>query len=71
MQRNDKYGGGFIVNVEGMHHLHCLNLLRKSLYHNYPYYKKLGMHAFKNDDEILRLHVSACSFSLPSSLYQC
>jgi hypothetical protein len=21
---SDKYGGGFVVNVEGMHHLHCL-----------------------------------------------
>jgi len=24
VQRSDKYGGGFFVNVEGMHHLHCL-----------------------------------------------
>lgn len=24
VQRAEKYGGGFIVNVEGMHHLHCL-----------------------------------------------
>jgi hypothetical protein len=24
VQRSDKYGGGFLVNVEGMHHLHCL-----------------------------------------------
>lgn len=24
VQRADKYGGGFFVNVEGMHHLHCL-----------------------------------------------
>lgn len=24
VQRADKYGGGFLVNVEGMHHLHCL-----------------------------------------------
>ncbi|KAI5456529.1 hypothetical protein BGZ63DRAFT_395695 [Mariannaea sp. PMI_226] len=60
VQRNEKYGGGFIVNVEGMHHLHCLNLLRKSLYFNYPYYKKLGAHAFKNDDRILQLHVTHC-----------
>lgn len=21
---NEKYGGGFIANVEGLHHLHCL-----------------------------------------------
>jgi hypothetical protein len=24
VQRAKKYGGGFLVNVEGMHHLHCL-----------------------------------------------
>jgi hypothetical protein len=24
VQINPKHGGGFIVNVEGMHHLHCL-----------------------------------------------
>ena len=36
------------------------NLIRKSLYYNYPYYKALGMHAFKNNDEILQKHVSHC-----------
>ncbi|KAB5585655.1 hypothetical protein GE09DRAFT_1071466 [Coniochaeta sp. 2T2.1] len=60
VQRSPKYGGGFLVNVEGLHHLHCLNLLRKSLYFNYPRYKALGHHAFKNDDDILQLHVSHC-----------
>jgi len=24
VQRSDEFGGGFFVNVEGMHHLHCL-----------------------------------------------
>ena len=24
VQRDEKYGGGFFVNVEGMHHLNCL-----------------------------------------------
>lgn len=24
VQRSERYGGGFLVNVEGMHHLHCL-----------------------------------------------
>ena len=23
-----RYGGGYPANVEGLHHLHCLNLLR-------------------------------------------
>lgn len=36
------------------------NLVRKSLYYNFPYYKDMGMHAFKNDDHILQLHVSHC-----------
>jgi len=58
VQRSDEFGGGFFVNVEGMHHLHCLNLVRKSVYYNYQYYKDLGTHAFKNNDDILRLHVS-------------
>ncbi|KAJ4393846.1 hypothetical protein N0V93_003061 [Gnomoniopsis smithogilvyi] len=60
VQRADAYGGGFFVNVEGLHHLHCLNLMRKSLYYNYDHYKALGTHAFKNDAHILRLHVSHC-----------
>ncbi|KAF3765436.1 hypothetical protein M406DRAFT_355917 [Cryphonectria parasitica EP155] len=60
VQRAEKYGGGFFVNVEGLHHLHCLNLLRKSLYYNYDHYKAMGMHAFANEDYILRLHVSHC-----------
>ncbi|CAH0039581.1 unnamed protein product [Clonostachys rhizophaga] len=60
VQRADKYGGGFLVNVEGMHHLHCLNLLRKSLYFNYDHYKLLGQHAFKNEEPILRRHVTHC-----------
>lgn len=33
------------------------NLVRKALYYNYQYYKDMGMHAFKNDDNILKLHV--------------
>lgn len=85
VQRAEKYGGGFFVNVEGLHHLHCLvslppcqfeevpprwksesanmlqDLLRKSLYYNYPYYKALGKHAFQNDNDILQLHV--CEWS--------
>ncbi|KAK4187758.1 hypothetical protein QBC35DRAFT_515215 [Podospora australis] len=60
LQRADKYGGGFFVNVEGLHHLHCLNLLRKSLWYNFDYYKNLGTHAFANDENILSVHVSHC-----------
>jgi hypothetical protein len=60
VQVSEKYGGGYLVNVEGMHHLHCLNLVRKSLYYNYDYYKALGTHAFLNPDKIIKLHTSHC-----------
>ncbi|KAF7185990.1 hypothetical protein HII31_12676, partial [Pseudocercospora fuligena] len=35
VQVNDKYGGGYPANIEGLHHLHCLNLLRQTLHWNY------------------------------------
>ncbi|KAG6015625.1 hypothetical protein E4U54_003210 [Claviceps lovelessii] len=60
VQRARKYGGGFVVNVEGMHHLHCLNLLRKSLYFNYKHYKTLHQHEFLNDEPILQPHITHC-----------
>ncbi|KAI1334736.1 tat pathway signal sequence [Xylariaceae sp. FL0016] len=63
-----KYGGGFAVNVEGMHHLHCLNLLRQSLWYNYEYYAAMGHHAFANEEHILQLHVSHCLDTVRQSL---
>ncbi|PQE10985.1 tat pathway signal sequence protein [Rutstroemia sp. NJR-2017a BVV2] len=57
VQINEKYGGGFPVNVEGLHHLHCLNLVRQSLYYNYDYYHEQGKGAFVNDDNIVQYHV--------------
>ncbi|TKA80296.1 hypothetical protein B0A49_01587 [Cryomyces minteri] len=60
VQVSEKYGGGFPANVEGLHHLHCLNLLRQSLYYNFDYYHKRGEGAFVNNDAILRFHVSHC-----------
>ncbi|KAK3386123.1 hypothetical protein B0H63DRAFT_450107 [Podospora didyma] len=41
VQRSEKHGGGFFVNVEGLHHLHCL---------------KLGKGAFSNSQYIVQLH---------------
>jgi len=60
VQVSDDYGGGYPANVEGLHHLHCLNLLRKSLYYNFEYYHALGHGAFENSDDILRLHITHC-----------
>jgi hypothetical protein len=54
----EKYGGGYPANVEGLHHLHCLNLLRKSLAWNFEHYRKEGLGPFSNDANILKYHVS-------------
>jgi hypothetical protein len=55
---NQKYGGGFPGNVEGLHHLHCLNLLRQTLWWNFNYYNEKGEGAFKNEPYILQMHTS-------------
>ncbi|TQS34564.1 hypothetical protein Golomagni_05046 [Golovinomyces magnicellulatus] len=60
VQINPKYGGGYPANVEGLHHLHCLNLVRQALYYNVNYYRALGTGAFANNDFIVQHHVSHC-----------
>ncbi|KAK4955625.1 hypothetical protein LTR10_006564 [Elasticomyces elasticus] len=60
IKRSPELGGGFPVQVEGLHHLHCLNLLRQTLYWNYDYYNKKGTGAFMNDDEPFRSHIGHC-----------
>jgi hypothetical protein len=55
---SDKYGGGYPANVEGLHHLHCLNLLRKALWYNFEYYRAMGKGAFKNEPYVIENHVS-------------
>ncbi|PNY29595.1 Uncharacterized protein TCAP_00492 [Tolypocladium capitatum] len=74
VQRSDKYGGGFLEciiciawRVFPGSHRHAggqltilQNLLRKALYFNYDRYKELGEHAFKNEERILRRHVTHC-----------
>lgn len=57
----EKYGGGYPANVEGLHHLHCLNLLRKSLAWNFEHYRKEGLGPFSNEGSILKHHVSECN----------
>jgi len=61
----EKYGGGFPANVEGLHHLHCLNLLRKSLPWNIDYYKAMKMGPFANEERILKAHVSTSYLRAP------
>jgi hypothetical protein len=69
VQIQETYGGGFLVNVEGLHHLHCLNLVRQSLYYNFDYYSSRKEGAFVNEEPMLRMHVCKFNSSLltPSS----
>ncbi|KAF2463585.1 uncharacterized protein BDR25DRAFT_337742 [Lindgomyces ingoldianus] len=60
VQVSDYYGGGFPANVEGLHHLHCLNLLRKALHWNYDYYRDQKEGAFSNSEYVVRYHVTHC-----------
>lgn len=67
VQVHEKYGGGFPANVEGLHHLHCLNLIRKATYFNYEHYRAEKKGAFKNSDVIVHAHVCKCCGSSMSS----
>ncbi|KAN0103283.1 protein of unknown function (DUF3328) domain containing protein [Hyaloscypha variabilis] len=60
VQINPKYGGGFPANVEGLHHLHCLNLVRQGLYYNIDYYRAKGQGAFINNGTVVKYHISHC-----------
>ncbi|KAK8207545.1 hypothetical protein IWZ00DRAFT_576791 [Phyllosticta capitalensis] len=64
----DKYGGGFVANVQGLHDLHCLNLLRQGLYFNYDYYHGKREGAWVNSDEVVRKHVTHCLDNLRQTL---
>jgi len=55
-----KYGGGYPANIEGLHQLHCLNVLRQGLWFNFDHYQAQGRGPFANGDYILRKHVTHC-----------
>ncbi|KAH6642668.1 hypothetical protein C7974DRAFT_301550 [Boeremia exigua] len=57
---SQEYGGGYPANVEGLHHLHCLDLLRKTLHWNYNYYLAKGEGPFVNSEYIVRIHATHC-----------
>lgn len=57
---SQEYGGGFPANVEGLHHLHCLNLVRQALHWNYDYYLAKKEGPFVNSEYIIRVHTTHC-----------
>ncbi|KAK4897884.1 hypothetical protein LTR49_027919 [Elasticomyces elasticus] len=60
VKRLSRQGGGYVVLSEGIHHLHCLNLLRQASYFNYEYYRELGKGAFVNTDVVVETHLGHC-----------
>ncbi|KAK3360930.1 hypothetical protein B0T24DRAFT_507241, partial [Lasiosphaeria ovina] len=53
-------GGGFVADLEGLHHLHCLDLLRQGLGWNIEYYKARGTGPWRDGDGFARKHVTHC-----------
>ncbi|KLJ06371.1 hypothetical protein EMPG_10200 [Blastomyces silverae] len=60
VKRMKDQGGGFFANVEVLHHLHCLNMLRQATYFNFEYYSKKGDGPFKDPDDVLETHIGHC-----------
>jgi hypothetical protein len=50
--------GSYIGQIDGIHLLHCLNSMRKSLHYNFPYYYPQGHKAS------YRVHLSHCQEAL-------
>ncbi|EFQ91715.1 hypothetical protein CFE70_007643 [Pyrenophora teres f. teres 0-1] len=65
---SQEYGGGFPANVEGLHHLHCLDLVRKTLHWNYDYYLAKKQGPFVNSEYIVRVHTTHCLDTLRQAL---
>ncbi|KIM98771.1 hypothetical protein OIDMADRAFT_128513 [Oidiodendron maius Zn] len=63
-----KYGGGYPANVEVLHQLHCLNLLRKASWFNYEYYAAKKEGPFMNEENILKYHFTHCLDTLRQQL---
>ncbi|PGH37038.1 hypothetical protein GX50_00021 [[Emmonsia] crescens] len=60
VKRMKEQGGGFYANVEALHHLHCLNLLRQASHFNFEYYSKQGEGPFRDPDDALETHIGHC-----------
>lgn len=55
-------GGGFPVMFEFHHHLHCLNLLRKTSYFNFEHYNATQTEGFQDGEAMVRKHIGGyCS----------
>ncbi|KAF2424211.1 hypothetical protein EJ08DRAFT_700807 [Tothia fuscella] len=53
-------GGGFVANIEAMHHVHCLNVLRQTSVWNYEHYLKEKVGLFANSEPVVISHAGHC-----------
>ena len=53
-------GGGYPVLFEFHHHLHCLNLLRKTSWFNFNHYNATQIEGFQDGEAMVRKHVGHC-----------
>lgn len=47
----NRWGAGYPANMEALHQLHCVNLLRKALFFNYDYYASRASTFSKEDTQ--------------------
>ncbi|KAH7077437.1 hypothetical protein FB567DRAFT_596604 [Paraphoma chrysanthemicola] len=64
LKYKDEFGGGYPALIKGFHHVHCLNLLRQSLYWNFGHYQAEHKLAFGDDFPLLKHHIHHCLDSL-------
>ncbi|EFQ34290.1 hypothetical protein CGRA01v4_03887 [Colletotrichum graminicola] len=50
----------FFVQPEFSHQLHCVNLLRKTTYFNFDYYRDTGFDFRGRDEQMIQTHVDHC-----------
>ncbi|CAJ2507519.1 Uu.00g087050.m01.CDS01 [Anthostomella pinea] len=67
-KRLDSQGGGYFVEVEAIHHLHCLNVLRQNVWFNAEYYRERKIGVWANFEPVVRLHVGHCINTLRQQL---
>jgi len=63
---HEEDGGGYMASVEVFHQLHCLNLLRKNLHHEYYYKTDISFTSSKQ--ETFKTHVDHCIEIIRQSL---
>lgn len=60
LKRLPELGGGFVAVLDSVHHMHCLNVLRKASHFDWHYYREQGHGLFADPEEWVRLHFSHC-----------